>query len=41
VFGSPPLMRGDFVHYNRAGGWEIARKLQADLAAAAASTDGR
>lgn len=41
VFGSPPLMRGDFVHYNKAGGWEIARMLQADLAAAAASADGR
>jgi lysophospholipase L1-like esterase len=34
---SPPLMRGDFVHYNKAGGWEIARMLQADLSAAASS----
>ncbi len=31
----PPLMRGDFVHFTKAGGWEIARMLQADLAAAA------
>lgn len=37
VKASPPLMRGDFVHYNRAGGWEIARMLQADLSAAANS----
>jgi lysophospholipase L1-like esterase len=37
VFASPPLMRGDFVHYNKAGGWEIARMLQADLSAAATS----
>lgn len=36
VKASPPLMRGDFVHYNKAGGWEIAKALQADLAAAAA-----
>jgi lysophospholipase L1-like esterase len=35
VKATPPLMRGDFVHYNRAGGWEIARMLQADLTAAA------
>lgn len=37
VFASPPLMRGDFVHFNKTGGWEIARMLQSDLAAAAAS----
>ena len=37
VKASPPLMRGDFVHYNKAGGWEIARMLQADLSAAASS----
>jgi lysophospholipase L1-like esterase len=37
VKASPPLMRGDFVHYNRAGGWEIAKALQADLSAAAAA----
>jgi lysophospholipase L1-like esterase len=34
VKAAPPLMRGDFVHYSTAGGWEIARMLQADLAAA-------
>ncbi len=38
VFASPPLMRGDFVHNNKTGGWEIARMLQADLAAAASAT---
>jgi len=37
VRASPPLMRGDFVHYTRAGGWEIARMLQADLSAAASA----
>ncbi|GAA0310615.1 SGNH/GDSL hydrolase family protein [Sphingomonas oligophenolica] len=26
-----PLMRGDYVHFNKAGGLEIARALQADL----------
>ena len=26
-----PLMRGDYVHFNKAGGLEIARRLQADL----------
>ena len=35
----PPLMRGDFVHFNKQGGWEIARMLQADLAAGAAAVD--
>lgn len=33
---SPPLMRNDYVHYTSAGGREIARRLQADLDAAAA-----
>ncbi|PZU09681.1 SGNH/GDSL hydrolase family protein [Sphingomonas sp.] len=28
---SPPLMRGDYVHYTKAGGKEIADRLQADL----------
>lgn len=37
VRASPPLMRGDFVHYTKAGGWEIAKALQADLSAAAAN----
>lgn len=37
VTANPPLMRGDFVHFNKAGGWEIAKLLQADLAAAAAT----
>lgn len=35
VKASPPLMRGDFVHFNKTGGWEIARMLQADLTDAA------
>lgn len=34
---SPPLMRGDRVHFTTAGGAEIARRLQADLDAAAAA----
>lgn len=34
VKAEPPLMRGDFVHFNKQGGWEIARMLQADLAQA-------
>ena len=38
VKASPPMMRGDFVHYTKAGGWDIARMLQADLAAAANGT---
>jgi len=28
---SPPLMRGDYVHYTRDGGRELAQRLQADL----------
>lgn len=28
---TPPLMRGDYVHYTKAGGKEIADRLQADL----------
>lgn len=36
VSADPPLMRGDFVHFNKAGGWEIAKLLEADLSAAAA-----
>lgn len=40
VFAEPALMRGDFVHFNRQGGWEIAKMLQADIAAAMASADG-
>jgi lysophospholipase L1-like esterase len=35
---APPLMRGDRVHYTAEGGAEIARRLQADLDAAAAAT---
>ena len=31
VHATPPLMRGDYVHYTSAGGREIARRLQADL----------
>jgi lysophospholipase L1-like esterase len=31
VHRDPPLMRGDYVHYTKAGGEEIARRLQADL----------
>ncbi|WCT75356.1 GDSL-type esterase/lipase family protein [Sphingomonas naphthae] len=34
---SPPLMRGDYVHYTKAGGHEIATRLQADLDRAAAA----
>ena len=33
---TPPLMRGDRVHFTTAGGAEIARRLQADLDAAGA-----
>lgn len=32
---SPPLMRGDYVHYTSAGGRELAARLQADLDQAA------
>jgi hypothetical protein len=31
VHASPPLMRGDYVHYTAAGGRELANRLQADL----------
>ena len=31
-----PLMRGDYVHFNKAGGLEIAQRLQADLDGGAA-----
>lgn len=31
VKGDPVLMRGDYVHFNSAGGREIANRLQADL----------
>jgi len=34
-----PLMRGDYVHFNTAGGLEIARRLQADLDRGAASAE--
>jgi lysophospholipase L1-like esterase len=34
VRAETPLMRGDFVHFTKAGGWEIARMLQGDLVAA-------
>ena len=34
-----PLMRGDYVHFNTAGGLEIARRLQADLDQGAALAD--
>ncbi|MFA6114407.1 MAG: GDSL-type esterase/lipase family protein [Sphingomonas sp.] len=34
-----PLMRGDHVHFNTAGGLEIARRLQADLDRGAASAE--
>jgi hypothetical protein len=36
----PPLMRGDYVHFNSAGGREIAGRLQADLERAAAARGG-
>jgi lysophospholipase L1-like esterase len=36
VKGNPPLMRGDYVHFNSAGGREIGERLQADLDRAAA-----
>lgn len=38
VKGSPPLMRGDYVHFNSAGGREIGSRLQADLERAAATS---
>jgi len=31
VHASPPLMRGDYVHYTSAGGKEVAQRLQDDL----------
>ena len=31
VKGAVPLMRGDYVHFNSAGGREVATRLQADL----------
>ena len=31
VHASPPLMRGDYVHYTIAGGKEVAQRLQDDL----------
>ncbi len=34
-----PLMRGDYVHFNTAGGLEIAQRLQADLDRGAASAE--
>ena len=34
-----PLMRGDYVHFNTAGGLEIARRLQDDLDRGAALAD--
>lgn len=36
VHATPPLMRGDYVHYTSAGGKEIALRLQDDLDKAAA-----
>ena len=36
VHATPPLMRGDYVHYTSAGGKEIAQRLQDDLDRAAA-----
>jgi lysophospholipase L1-like esterase len=36
VHATPPLMRGDYVHYTSAGGKEIAQRLQDDLDKAAA-----
>ena len=41
VRASPPLMRGDYVHFTSAGGREIAGRLQADLDRAAATDGGR
>jgi lysophospholipase L1-like esterase len=35
VHATPPLMRGDYVHYTSAGGKEIAQRLQDDLDKAA------
>lgn len=40
VRGTPPLMRGDYVHFNSAGGREIGRLLQGDLDRAASATVG-
>jgi len=37
VRASPPLMRGDYVHFTSAGGREIAGRLQADLERAGAA----
>jgi lysophospholipase L1-like esterase len=37
VRASPPLMRGDYVHFTSAGGREIAGRLQADLERAASA----
>lgn len=37
VKGDPPLMRGDYVHFNSAGGREIGGRLNADLERAAAA----
>ncbi|CUS45022.1 MAG: GDSL-type esterase/lipase family protein [Pseudomonadota bacterium] len=34
-----PLMRGDYVHFNSAGGLEVARRLQADLDRGAATAE--
>ncbi|MDB5719141.1 MAG: hypothetical protein JWM38_2568 [Sphingomonas bacterium] len=41
VRASPPLMRGDYVHFTSAGGQEIAARLQADLDWAADAAAGR
>lgn len=39
VKADPPLMRGDYVHFNAAGGRDIAQRLNADLERARALTD--
>lgn len=41
VKGTPALMRGDYVHFNSAGGREIATRLNADFERAHAASAGR
>lgn len=41
VKGTPALMRGDYVHFNSAGGREIAARLNADFERAHAASVGR
>jgi lysophospholipase L1-like esterase len=41
VKDDPARMRGDYVHFNSAGGREIAQRLEADMEAAAAIVAAR